>query len=356
MINFSNLAFRRMIMHTIIEKSNASDTATTEHSEELIPADRRVHDLIRKRLTDAAGKNSKAFELEFEQTGNGSCYTLCADLKNCNTEVFITRTQQAADLLAESQKRTSIPGGYLLAMEAVDRTLETTSYIFIKAEPHEALQQLAGHSGISIVEKVFLSPSQKFYKIGIIHEKVNPRSTDPNDAFGCFLFDDQFRLMAHPAEYFYKDFLGFSVGQNAKIQSQKFFEKTMQFIKDNVTDSNERIDLLRALRIEFTANTEPTIDPDNFAQRYFQGTPLRGLYQQEVTNDLPLSIPKDPTLIQYQLAKRKIDFPNNIHISGPEEIFDRQVQIINPENARDLDLNATGFTFVRIAGKPYAGE
>ena len=85
-------------------------------------------------------------------------------------------------------------------------------------------------------------------------ERKNPdkKKTPPNDLLIAYLFDDQFRADSKPAEYFYKEFLGFSVDQNSKIQSSRFFEKTAGFIKDNFENYELQNNLLKALSLEFT--------------------------------------------------------------------------------------------------------
>ncbi|MBD0332780.1 MAG: nucleoid-associated protein [Chitinophagaceae bacterium] len=276
-------------------------------------------------------------------------------MKNKSDEEFITISQEAADLLAESQKRLNIPGGYLLVMDCLDEISETSIYIIIKAEPHEALRRIDGQSQISLIDKVFLSPTQKLFKIGIVYEKENPLSEQPNDRYGCFLYDDQFRLASHPAEYFYKDFLGFSVGTNRKIQSQRFFDKTERFIRENIVDIDQKVEMLRALRIEFTANQNDTVSPSQFSQTYLPAE-LRGQYMDEIGHELPIAIVKDTTLIKNKLNKRRIDFPNNIYIIGPAEGFDDLVHIIQADELGEIDLQDSNTTLIKIVGKPFSDE
>lgn len=356
MVEYNNLIVHRMIMHTINAKLDNQDHGTAVHDHELIDLNDDVIGVIKKRLVNAAGRDSKAFELEFEHTSQGSLFSVCDNLNAKTDDQFIQASQDIADLLAECQTKSNIPGGYLLVLDCEDEDDGNEVYIFIKAEPHEALQIVEGQSRISFVNKIFLSPSQKLYKIGTVYGKLNPASDEPNDRYGCFLFDDQFRLASHPAEYFYKDFLGFSVGNNHKIQSQRFYHKTEQFIRENIADVEEKSELLRALRIEFTANQNPTISPQQFAQTYFDSPGLRGEYLDEIAHELPTAIVKDDTLLKGKLNRRKIDFPHNINIIGPEEAFDEHVQIINSEQLGEIDLNENGYTWVRIAGQPYSNE
>lgn len=360
MIDFNNLNVRRIIIHTINPKQDGQDTASAEFSNEILVIEDSVLAIIKVRLIDAAGRNSKAFELKIDNTNAGSFYALSNDLNNLSDAEFIAATSGIADLLADNQRKTSIPGGYLMIMNCVDNETNLPVHIVIKAEPHEALQfsNIDGHSQVNVLQKVFLSPSQKLYKIGIIYAKTDEVLENVNDQFGCFLYDDQFRTDTHPAEYFYKDFLGFSVGENAKIQSQRFYDKTEKFILASIHDTETKANLLSVLKTEFTTNENPTINPINFANTYIPAeNGIRDSYIGDVCQELPFAIVKDSVLIKTKLSKRKIDFPSNINVVGPEESFDERVVIIdNPDELNELDINNQEYTIIKIVGRPYSSN
>jgi len=152
-------------------------------------------------------------------------------------------------LLARAQTKQSIPGGYLIVMDCSDATSDYFACIVIKAEPHEALQlaRIDGRDQLAVLDKVFLSPSQKFFKIGIIYQRSDEENVDLNHQYGTLLFDDQFRPDGQPAEYFYKDFLGFSANRNNKIQSKRFYHKTESFIFREVLLGKDQLFHLRNL-------------------------------------------------------------------------------------------------------------
>lgn len=358
MIDFPNLSIKRAIMHTIEAKLPSQDNASVNYESELVNLTEEVIGIIKQRLVDAAGKNSKAFELEISNTNSDSFFDLVSDLKEKPNNEFITISRNIADLLAENQKRTIIPGGYLVIIDAEDSETGLARYIIIKAEPHQALRlrNQNGRSQIELLRKVFLSPSQKLYKIGIIYEKSAQHDLSPSQRYGCFLYDDQFRADSHPAEYFYKDFLGFSVDSNAKIQCKRFYDKTEMFIKENISDLGARKELINALRTNFTVNNDSLITPFNFSQSYIPES-KRDLYISQVVNELPSSFVKDSVLLDFTLRRRKIDFPKNINIVGPEELFDQRVEIINSEDTlNELNFDHPEYTIMKIKGKPFLNE
>lgn len=358
MIDFNSLLVNRLIIHTINPKQENQDSATVDASNEISDVDHNVLEIIRNRLIHAAGRNSKAFELDIDNVNTDSFFHLSENISDLDKDEFIERTTDIAELLADSQRRTSIPGGYLLIMDCLDNDINLPVIIVIKAEPHEALQFsiAGGHTQLNVLRKVFLSPSQKLYKIGVIYRKTEEDVDDINTCYGCFLYDDQFRTDSHPAEYFYKDFLGFSVGENAKIQSQRFYDKTESFIIGNITDSDLRMSLIVSLKNEFIQTQNPTINPYNFANNYMPvAGGLRDLYIGSVCHELPFSIVKDISLIKIRLSKRKINFPSDIKVSGPEANFDNKVEVISDVDVLGaLDVNSEEYTVLRILGKPYS--
>ena len=355
MINFNNLDIKRIMMHEVEKRPN-QEHATIVSENSLLALDKNAINLIIKRLTDAAGKKSKAFDLQIGNTTSGGFFDICKDLKNKNDNNFISDSIKIADLLAISQNRTNIPGGYLIVIDSQNSSNNKKVYIVIKAELHEALARTESDniSRINIINDIFLSPSQKLYKIGIIYERDYSNEEEyPNNDFGAFLFDDQFRLDANPAEYFYKSFLGFSASTNSKIQSKKFYTDTSSFIKNNIINYERQSDLLHALKIEFTTNLDDLLSPSKFADRYFEGNELRDLFDSEVSNYLPTCILKDSTLLTNELKKKKIDFKDKIILSGPDGIFDINVQIISNElQLNDLSITNSEYTIVKILGKP----
>lgn len=152
--------------------------------------------------------------------------------------------------------------------------------------------------------------------------------------------------------------MGFSVGTNAKIQSKVFYDLTESFIKSKISDINEKQDLLRALKTEFTRNNNPTLSPSVFGQTYFADQQVNDEYNSKIIEDqLPTSFVKDKTLIETKLGRKKLDFPSNINITGSDSDFDANVTIIQDQASLSaLDPTAGTYTIVKILGKPFTNE
>jgi nucleoid-associated protein YejK len=359
-INFNNLEIHHAVMHTVKKKEDPHETAQPEFEDEQLTLDDSVTDVIRERLINAMGKASKAFQLDILHEHNGSFYSFAESLRDADDEQFMSVSRGITSLLASSQTKTTIPGGYLLILNCSDDLRKVL--IVIKAEPHEALMKAEGESQITLLRQVFLSPSQKLYKIGILSEREELTGTDwddldKNDKYEAFLFDDQFRVKSTPAEYFYKDFLGFTIEENAKIQSQRFYDITEQFIKDNFDDIDDKEGLLRILKDEFNYNQSASVSPAEFADTYFP-VELAESYKYSTQFELPSSLIKDPVLIRNKISRRKVEFPGQLTLTGPDESFDDRVKLITGNSIyQEIEqANVAQFTFVRIAGRPYKNE
>lgn len=356
-INFNNLVVSRVIMHTIVAKRPMEKTATVKYETSIMELSDTVKNTIIERLIDSVGRESKAFELELGQIDNGSFYDYCKDINSLDNVGFIKSSQDIAGLLAEKQKRAAISGGYLIVIDSYDNTTRKSISIIIKAELHEALQlkksEVSQKNELELL-KVFLSPSQKLFKIGILYQKPNiSNSVAPNDVFGCILYDDQYRSDGTPAEYFYKDFLGFTVDKNHKILTKQFFDRTTSFIKENVNDTKQKNDLLIVLRTHCTVNTSSIITPAEFGRATFIPT-LFDRYISDVTANFPASFVKDNGLIVNTLSKVKYDFPDKIKLTGPTSNFEDKVNIINSmAELENLDPNDSNYTIIKIVGKPF---
>lgn len=354
MINFDELTFKRAAAHQILEKVEGMETATILESNSMLQLNNKVIETMKERLKKAASQNSKSFELEVEDTLESSFYGLTKRMKNAGDEDFLSKSADIARILAESQKSSNIPGGWLIIVEA---TTQIGSYVYIalKAEMHEALRFES--SNIEYLNDVFLSPTQKLYKAGIIYERKSEELEYPHSHYGCMLLDNQFRIDSKPAEYFYKDFLGFSVENNPKIQSKRFYEATENFIMNSIDNLDQKNTMLDALHAEFQIDPDKEtmeIDPLIFGSQNFEDTDVLESYAADVANYLPQSIYPDDTLIRGKLDWRKINFPNKVKISGPVKTFDLDIQIVDSLNElQSLDFQHPNFTIVKILGRPF---
>jgi hypothetical protein len=356
MINFYDLEFKRVVLHQIVPKSDGIEHATIVPDENLFELSDEVINIIKERLARSCSKISKAFEPEILDYMGGTFFGFCEDLKSKSDAKFVSTSVDMGMLLARAQTKNNIPGGSLIFIEAMSNTFKQW-YIAIKAEWNTALRYEVHNrqSIIKVLDDVFLDSSSKNFKVGAIYEKdeSNMEITYPNNFFGAYFFDEQFTLDSKPAEYFYKDFLGFNLDTLPKVQSLKFYKSTDNFIRTYVDSPDRKDEFIKVLKQEFTSNEEPSINPSEFAQMYFHEPKIRDTYLNEVAPYLPEVVTKDSILFKNKLEKKKVDFPNNISISGPERTFDFSVEIINSKEQLDEINFEEDVTYIKVKGKPY---
>jgi len=360
MVNFYDLNIKRVIMHTVLSKDVGQEHALAMESQELLEVDETAMYTLLERLSEASEKKTKAFNLELGATHQSSFWGYAKDLRESSDPQFIQYTQKITQLLAQAQTSSSFPSGYLLIIDATTGE-DKEVVIAIKAELQNAF--IYHDSSLQLLENVFLSPSQKLFKFGVVYkyddydkQELKDDLEESNNEWGCFLFDDQFRAESKPAEYFYSDFLGFTVEHNPKIQTKKFYEATEIFIQNYVDNLDDKKEMFEKLDHEFNFNEEPNLSPNQFASSNFK-TDLKDQYNNEIVKYLPKEIVKDATLISSNLKSKKITFPSNIKVSGPQSAMETNVQVLtNNEELKDLNLSQSSYTIVKIMGKPYSKE
>lgn len=359
MLNIYNLQFEKVAIHIITPKSEGGNSGHAVINRNLINLSEEVSDLIKERLSDALNKPQKTFELTIEDKLSTSFFGICDELKDSSDIQFMEQSIRLANRLAEAQTAENIPGGYLVFIKAKDMNGERNAYIALKAEISIALTMELDK--VKILNNLFLTKSTKFFKFGLLYERLDTDYQDnyieleyPNDKYCAVLFDEQFRPDSIPAEYFYKDFLGLSIQFNPKIQSKRFFDFTERFIKTNAEHYDEMNELMNVLKYEVKDNNDLELMPEDFVNKYFQNANHTEIYTKEVLPLLPEKIIKDNTLIKSKLKNIKIEFPNRISISGPEDSISSNFTIIEDiDDLQKLNPKQESYTIIKIKGKPF---
>src|SRR5436190_970793 len=97
-LNLANLNFKRVIMHEIKPKEDSQPHATVKEAKTLYELSPEAKKILFSRLTDSAGKNSKAFELEVGNSSSGTFYDISSKLKGKTEKIFIEKSAEIAHL------------------------------------------------------------------------------------------------------------------------------------------------------------------------------------------------------------------------------------------------------------------
>ena len=355
--NLRTSSFECIIMHRVYKKKPDEEFSSYEVRDELVDADEEVHEILKDRLTEALGKDTRSFKLQVANSSYDSFFAFAKTATEASdAQAFIAASKDIAKKLAESQRTARPPEGYLLVIKGKTRT-EARFLIAIKAEKESALSSKndeAGRTVLEVIKNLFLSASMKFFKIGAIIEAkdTGEELVYPNNEYACFLFDQQFNPGAGPAKFFYEGFLGFDISRNAKIQSQRYYKLVHDWVSEHAETHAERKRMERGLKSIFWDDVRDEVDPRFFRDHYIQSDALKDLYTEQIMEEFPRSFTKDPTLLRNELKNRKLTFPNDIKVTGPEAHFDESVSVItDPEELDRLKDKLDSVTSLRIEGK-----
>jgi nucleoid-associated protein YejK len=347
-MDFRNKKITRLIIHKIIGKENFT-SARAEVTNNVVPIDDTIENIIFKRLSDACSKLSRSFIVEIEN--EDKFLAKAVKMKNANDDEFIQISCSLARNLASSQTTKNATQGYLLVLQGQDMDFHTNFYALIKASFDKAVKPLEqeGRTIIELIDNVLLSSNQKLFKIGLINEIV---SNAINTEYSCVLFDDQIRTGSKPAEYFYKDFLGFNVENNPKVQCKHFYHDIINFVKHNVVDKNIQLDIHNSL-ISYMKSYESSVYSVDFKNKFIPEE-LRDDFENKIVEKYPNPFIKDNQLIKTKLRYKTLTFgKENIKLTAPYDIFNEQVKIISTEQEIGLLEINPNYTIITINGKPF---
>lgn len=359
--NFGLITIQRVCIHLVHKKEKGQEHSEPEYDGTIIPLDQDVHDILTTRLRTYCGTRSRSFELIIEKGLDISFFGHAHTLRQAADPDFIEKTKAIALLLAQSQTTARPPASCLVVLDAVAED-GLPVVICIKAELTEALTQevINGVSNLKKVEKLFMGRQEKFFKLGIIYKLSNAEILEleakqeepllPQQEWGAILYDHQFRSNTRPAEYFWKDFLGFSIANNEKIKLKQLYDSTMSFINDKITDVETRSEMKARLEDYISNANVDQVDP-SFIMDNIVPEDKRDAFDETIREEFPRPFTKDTALVANKIAKSRMEFPSKLVFSGPRPAF-AAVQVIESQAELDRLRYEPGFTIIRIEGSP----
>ncbi len=328
MVNFNNVEIVRAIMHQVSAKVGDHPAIVTP-SNRLLILDNDSKKIIKDRMKDAFGRQSKSFELEIENDGADSCFAVVKSLRQTNddNDRFIALSVGIAQDLADSQRQSRIPGGFLLVVHC--QYENKPLYVLIKAEPHEALG--VSEMNVQSIKNIILSPEQKLYK-AVYYEQMREVSPDveleKND-YRVVLFDSNVNSNNSIAQYFYQDFLGLSISGNSKLQTAIFYQKMNEKIWAELRGM-AAVNASDALRVVILNNSNVTINPHDVITTVIPPE-NRDVFLDKIVGEFPQSFTRDTSLINVRLEKKTITLSENVRITAPSQYFAENVVVEEEE-------------------------
>ena len=110
-MNLINLQIEKLIIHQIFQRDPDGNKVAPLKSTDFINFDREAMTTFKLRVSEALGVDSRAVQMTIQSQDQGSAASLVDTLSNADDSVFIEKSFQLANLLADAQTRKNLPGG-----------------------------------------------------------------------------------------------------------------------------------------------------------------------------------------------------------------------------------------------------
>ncbi len=254
------------------------------------------------------------------------------------TDVFVNNSISMAHQLDLKQDRRSTSGVLAVLYGKIDTK---TVLIIAKLEEgrdlqiHEVKEGDVLSLGIDMVEHIIRLQKATVLKVGIFCK--NPKTDTEDPEIIGFLCDTQ-NTEHKGADYYLKDFLGCVYTNDSKLQTESFFDVTVEFIGSNFPSAIEQVQHREKLSA-FLQSESTQIEPKKYVETYIpveKRKALQDLYQSKNIEYNGFS--KDTDHIKNKVEKMKILFENGITLTGASANFASEVTIDHS------DSNGTTFT------------
>ena len=131
-----DLHLTRVVIHEVFQRADDRTRVQPRYGNALEHLDGDAVDALRGRIVSAMASPAKCLQMAINKTELGSMFHLATQLVDDDDQLFITQSQQAAELLADAQASRKIPGGILVAFTGRAGAPARRLVGIIKAEVH----------------------------------------------------------------------------------------------------------------------------------------------------------------------------------------------------------------------------
>jgi 37-kD nucleoid-associated bacterial protein len=319
--DLATLVIRHVIFHDVPQnirdggaKPQLSDVETK------VDASQKGH--LKTKLTRVLN-SSKSYPVQFLATTASPVPQQARQLTKSghNSEKFIEASRELANYLFEQHTGATSPG--LLCV--IDAAASGKScLILMKLERERGAQlELSGELGqrtfeMSVLNDLVLTDGTRLFKSAMFI-----RTGDGDDDFRSSACDDQYNVLsADDLAKFWMKFLGCGFVVEPRVATQRFFDSTVSFINDAVTEPTVKSDIYDHLQSQMKSKTKQ-FSPTTFIQE-FVPQDYRKLFREHLeTNNVPLTaFRKDVEDIKSSLQRRAFRTTKGGMISVPADIAD----------------------------------
>lgn len=357
MLKLDLMTIDRAVVHTIPGRGQDRSYVPPTGGTDLLRLAHDVGDVVVTRITKALGHHSHGVEAEFQLTDTGSMFDHACTMMDCGDEDFLTHAQNAAEKLTRVQQAKSLKPAKLISISGKVTANGRPFTAFIKAELQEALSETRkqGQSVLEILKNLFLTESNKLYKIGFVSRTAAGNGQKGKayapEHHSLHIFDHLLTGLEtrSAAFYFYNEFLGADVAASDRRLTRDFFEKTVLFINGQNYAPSKRIALGEALRAELRS-TSGQLSIADFAKTHLHNAGDKQSYVSFMTKSgFPThSVTKDVDYVKSRLKRRqKFVFSSDVVITTPADTAKELLRIID---------NKDGTTTVTVKGTVESSE
>ena len=333
-MELGSISISKIVFHQIFDRTIEGAQVAPKLSTEITVFDGLAMKAFVGRVTQSLGTNSKAIEVEIDDSTLSKVPDTVDGMIGESPDVFVVRTQELAIELAKAQKKTT-SGGVLAVFEGVYGVNEKRFIGLIKAEIHTGYEKIIDKNteevGLKFVEEMLLTPASKLYKTAGFFEiatEENPISDLPiKDRWTVMVSDHQSKTKG-AAQFFLNDFLGCKMLASNARTTASYFKNTRKYIDKLDLSPAEKTDIKNALKVYLSVDNSEEVVPAEFAEKY-----LSDEHQDEYLSMLrEEGIPttaffKDVSDIKGDLKTSQIRTSKSIKISGPPQVFDQLVSV-----------------------------
>lgn len=320
MIDLGLIHIDRLIVHEIPRRYVRAESSNNElilsEVESLLEDD--VRNFFQERLVSTL---SGAYDVQFDPSTLSPVPQLVEGLLAPQPIDFVAASRDLAKHLHQSQGGVN-PGGLLTLMDITIGHRRGCAIVKLEKEEGARLQRssIDGQStfNVSHLRDLMLTKKTKVFKVGIFVPLPDQTGTEG------LVSDTQKGAGTAVAFFFLSQFLGCTLKEVPEVTTRRFFEATQEFIRDDVTDPQEKTRYQVALVAELQ-NTNSSISPEGFANSYIEtGDRIKFLYRMQEGGITAQSFPKDLKLIEQTLRKIQWTFEGGISvIAPPDQVGDR---------------------------------
>ncbi|OQW68679.1 MAG: hypothetical protein BVN34_08340 [Proteobacteria bacterium ST_bin12] len=332
-LNLEALTIQRIAVNTIPKRNEGRIPATPIYASLLTTLNQSGLDVFQNRITSALGKRSHGVELTIVDSNHNSFMQQAAKLMYMNDADYLLNSRVIATRLADVQASLDLAASKLIIIDGRIGEGQHRFLAVIKADLQDGFRD-DNVSGAALLQNLFLTPTQRLYKIGFLEEVIaNPNDEEGlknSDDFRIHLFDHLITALEtrNAAHYFYKQFLGADMLHSQKKITRDFYDLTIKYINAVPIDRDAKFDLVDALRSELKSN-RTTIHSETFATDHMgeglQQSYLDFLAQNNFNYD---NFSKDTEFIKGKLKRRqRMRFSHGVEITTPADSLTQLVTI-----------------------------